>query len=256
MFVFRQLMITSLVAISVSTGCCLTKSCGIPGTCQDGACGIGGTTCRDAGLAVSCADGCSAGGCAHGCARPGSLLGLHCIGKLFQMSCYGLGCGSGCGEVYWHDWISDPPRPDPCDTCGNWTGVVATNSCDGCADPELYSQPILESSYVGRTFHTPGTRLCSGLSCVTSWVHRLGRGLLPHYGGCATCAMGSTAQYGGCATCAAGSTAQYEGCATCATGSCGGSFSVGSGVPLDVTAQQVRPTHRRPPHPVVAEWVR
>jgi len=35
----------------------------------------------------------------------------------------GLTCGSGCGEVYWGEWISTPPKPDPCDSCGNYTGV-------------------------------------------------------------------------------------------------------------------------------------
>lgn len=34
-----------------------------------------------------------------------------------------LTCGSGCGEIYWGEWISDPPDPcDPCDNCGNWIG--------------------------------------------------------------------------------------------------------------------------------------
>lgn len=34
-----------------------------------------------------------------------------------------LACGSGCGEVYWGEWISDPPDcADPCDQCGNYVG--------------------------------------------------------------------------------------------------------------------------------------
>ncbi len=34
-----------------------------------------------------------------------------------------LTCGSGCGEIYWGEWLSDPPnRCDPCDDCGNWIG--------------------------------------------------------------------------------------------------------------------------------------
>jgi hypothetical protein len=33
------------------------------------------------------------------------------------------GCGGGCGEVYWGEWISDPPDAcDPCDQCGNYVG--------------------------------------------------------------------------------------------------------------------------------------
>ncbi len=33
-----------------------------------------------------------------------------------------LTCTSGCGEIYWGEWISDPPNDcDPCDDWGNWT---------------------------------------------------------------------------------------------------------------------------------------
>jgi hypothetical protein len=35
-----------------------------------------------------------------------------------------LACGgNGCGEVYWDEWLSDPPAcEDPCDDCGNYVG--------------------------------------------------------------------------------------------------------------------------------------
>jgi hypothetical protein len=30
-------------------------------------------------------------------------------------------CGRGCGEVYWGEWVSDPPDCcDPCNSCGDW----------------------------------------------------------------------------------------------------------------------------------------
>ncbi len=277
MSAFRQLAIASMVAICVSTGCCLTKPYGIPGTCHDGACGVAGTASCGAELAVSCDDGCCTGGCTGGCARPGSLLGLCRIGKLFQISNYGvkmsssgLGCGSGGGEVYWHDWISDPPRPDPCDTCGNWTGVVATSSGDGWADPGVFSQPSLKPACCRPAFRAPGDQLCSGLLGVSSWANRLIHGLVPtcggcdtcvtrgtaQYGGCDSCVTRGTAQYGGCDTCATRGTAHYGGCDTCATGSYESTFTVGSGVPLNVTAQPVSPGDGRPPHPVVAKWLR
>ena len=36
---------------------------------------------------------------------------------------YMLTCGAGCSEIYWGEWISEPPDCcDPCDHCGNWTG--------------------------------------------------------------------------------------------------------------------------------------
>jgi hypothetical protein len=48
----------------------------------------------------------------------------HCSGHTPCQSIHEkLTCGSGCGEVYWGEWISDPPDPcDPCDGCGNWIG--------------------------------------------------------------------------------------------------------------------------------------
>lgn len=37
-----------------------------------------------------------------------------------------LSCGSSCGEVYWDEWLSDPPECcDPCDQHGNWIGRQA-----------------------------------------------------------------------------------------------------------------------------------
>jgi hypothetical protein len=35
-------------------------------------------------------------------------------------------CRTGCGEIYWDEWLSDPPDCcDPCDDCGNWVGPQA-----------------------------------------------------------------------------------------------------------------------------------
>jgi hypothetical protein len=40
-----------------------------------------------------------------------------------------LTCASGCDEIYWGEWISDPPATcDPCDNCGNWTGTQCCES--------------------------------------------------------------------------------------------------------------------------------
>jgi hypothetical protein len=34
-----------------------------------------------------------------------------------------LACGSGCGDVYWNEWMCDPPECcDPCDEYGCWVG--------------------------------------------------------------------------------------------------------------------------------------
>ncbi|HJN08769.1 MAG: hypothetical protein QGH33_01750 [Pirellulaceae bacterium] len=45
-----------------------------------------------------------------------------------------LTCASGCGEIYWGEWISHPPDDcDPCDDWGNWIGPT---NCDepSCLD--------------------------------------------------------------------------------------------------------------------------
>lgn len=65
------------------------------------------------------------------------INGCCCPTHMYTPSCgsgCGLGCASGgCGEVYWGEWMSDPPAPcDPCDDCGNWTGGCGTGCGTGC----------------------------------------------------------------------------------------------------------------------------
>jgi len=58
-----------------------------------------------------------------------------------------LTCSSGCGEIYWGEWLNDPPADcDPCNNCGQWVGPqscgpnclqklaswVFGGSCGGC----------------------------------------------------------------------------------------------------------------------------
>ncbi len=81
-------------------------------TMHPGACGVGmaGGECG--------IDGC--GGCAS--CSPVGPCGGHVLGHLNSA----LTCGSGCGEVYWGEWINHPPTYcDPCDQQGNWTGAGA-----------------------------------------------------------------------------------------------------------------------------------
>lgn len=49
----------------------------------------------------------------------GAYAGLPLAVRLKQR----LACGDGCGEVYFGEWISTPPTPDPCDYDGQYTGV-------------------------------------------------------------------------------------------------------------------------------------
>lgn len=63
---------------------------------------------------------------ASGCAWSGH----HCLDESGCGSCAHishlpnrLACGTGCGEIYWDEWLSDPPAcEDPCDDCGNYVG--------------------------------------------------------------------------------------------------------------------------------------
>lgn len=100
----RFLLAFGLVAISVfSTGCCLT-----PGMCGGGVCG--GGACGD----VACGKPC--GNC-------GALACQYCgVGSRVHESLASMNCKSGCGEVYWGEWSDNPPKCEPCDCDGNWTG--------------------------------------------------------------------------------------------------------------------------------------
>jgi len=72
--------------------------------------------------------GGAAGPCCNtGCDPCNWHPGKHLFGK--------IGCNSGCGDLYWSDWHSQPPDCcDPCDRCGNFVGRFFTgNPCrSGC----------------------------------------------------------------------------------------------------------------------------
>lgn len=94
-----------LLVLGSTIGCCSLHR-KTPG-CVSGACGVDG-----------CGD-CCPGPCHHGFLSPLEQL---------------LSCGSGCGEVYWDEWLSDPPDCcDPCDPCGNWIGPQG--DCCHCSEP-------------------------------------------------------------------------------------------------------------------------
>lgn len=110
-------------------GCGCEASCG----CEVG-CGVE----PGCGCAVGCGGTCGAGRCGCGVLQAVGF-GLHAIGtevgNLLRpigaplgLCCpCGSGCCGGCGDFYWHEWHSDPPRCcDPCDDCGNWVGPSDT----------------------------------------------------------------------------------------------------------------------------------
>lgn len=158
-----------------ATGCCCFDRL----YCPSGGCATGfdplldsyedGGGCSSCGVAS-----CGSGSCATGA----------CRGALRQTTKYNLTCGAGCGEVYWGEWLSNPP--DECDPCDNWGGFVGAR----CCPPRFWD--CLCSSFCGM------------------WGGR--------YAGCGSCgSCGMDMSSGGCSSCgghdewAAGGEMMYEG---------------------------------------------
>ncbi|MBI1246336.1 hypothetical protein GC197_00650 [bacterium] len=132
-------LILSLFAITIlsAVGCRAVPSCN---SCQmnslGAAPGCTGNSCRS-----SCGPTC--GGNYDVC-LPWIPFSEICQGVRNRMT-----CGAGCsGEVYWGEWISHPPKCDPCDCFGNYIGPVSgrcrpgltgirrgDDSCCGMCDP-------------------------------------------------------------------------------------------------------------------------
>ena len=104
-----------------------------------------------------------------------------------------LSCGAGCGPLYWHEWMMDPPDCcDPCDDCGEWVGPVS-----GPRTPVLTMLDCL----FGRRF-LPGSVGCGAVNCTDCG------------GGCADCGTAyETTRCGiaGCGDCGGGSVVQQPG---------------------------------------------
>lgn len=93
-----------------------------------------------------CPTGCNDGfdpvlGSCSGCGSCGGECGGH---TPTQVTRHRLTCGSGCGELYWGEWISTPPDPcDPCDGCGNHIG-------ERCCSPRWWQQLTTCNRWGGR----------------------------------------------------------------------------------------------------------
>lgn len=92
-------------------GCTLVAGCAAPYTYYgDGACGPMSVSGRFADQS-GCSDCAATAPCSGTAPTPNGIIKNT------------LTCGSGCGEIYWGEWISDPPdQCDACDQDGNWIG--------------------------------------------------------------------------------------------------------------------------------------
>ncbi|MEW4456070.1 hypothetical protein AB1L30_25620 [Bremerella sp. JC817] len=111
------------VALLASVGCRTVPSCN--------SCNLGGVSsaagcgCSDCGS--TCGSSCSGGttcGKSYGPNYDVCLPGIP-FAEMRQRLRNNLTCTAGCSdEVYWGEWISDPPKCDPCDCFGNYIGPV------------------------------------------------------------------------------------------------------------------------------------
>lgn len=286
----HQTALAIFLTTVLSSGCCLTTSCGVAGGgcgaagygapgCGiahvesvgcDGACG---GSCGSCGPVIPCAGGKSAGGC----------LGLGCIGKLFSIASYGCtGCassGGGCGETYYHDWISDPPCANSCD------------GCSSCSGGGVFTEPgYIESAHVEpgcgaagggcdaagcsscrSAFSVPGRAMYSTWTGVGGFLHGFRRGFLPSCNNCnafsfshscgscevAGSGVGYEAVAPGCG-CGLASHGSPAGCSTCQSSVTAESYvdSGSSRLPHNVVTRQIRTAHNRPPHKVLSDRLR
>ncbi len=166
----RQLFVASLLAIGLTlggTGCCSVGplvgcgwDCGPGSACNQ--CGptsdastyhsygpleYPNESCNWCGGSDVACDACGLGPCA----RVEFHRAIHHLGlKLKRL----LTCGSGCGELYFGEWHSDPPDPhDPCVDLGANSGPC------GCGP-----HPSVPLSLWGRRFHCEGCSECTSPS--------------------------------------------------------------------------------------------
>lgn len=236
---------TRLMPMLAASGVCLvvlaSGCCGFYG----GGCGVGGPTYGPI-VDAGCGDpGCDDPGCGPGAYRNcGGLRNL--LSPLFHPR---LGCGSGCGEIYWNEWACDPPDCcDPCDGAGCYVG------------PQVHHGPPLIASaihFVGRGVSDLLGAILGGIGC--------GPCALLDCGGCGACgscsggAMLNSVHTSGCGGgCGAGCATSHVGDAIFHEGSSPQHLSVVPDHPQTVhTARnRIRSTHGRPPHRVFTRSIR
>lgn len=169
----RSILCVVVVASLAATGCHVTNNrCHsgprmIPQAPMD-SCGCGATSCNSCSQGLSVrhqgCEGCGSMDCG-GCG--GARGPIHHLRQLTRQSV----CGAGCGEIYWGEWLSDPP--DCCDPCGGYgqytggrwgcgprgflsnffTGILGTRHGGGCGCSDCASSGGM--IYSGETIELP-----------------------------------------------------------------------------------------------------
>jgi hypothetical protein len=115
----RGVGLAACLSLLLASGCVCRGPCGVvrdPLACAPDC----GNNCMPAlrydrvwrGNCNECGPGCGGAGSYYQCGALAMLRG-HLSGSAT--------CGKGCGEVYWGEWVSDPPDCcDPCNSCGDW----------------------------------------------------------------------------------------------------------------------------------------
>lgn len=190
----RSMFVVVAISLLTGAGCCCGPCGGVGGGAFAGG-GFAGGPIADGGCGPSCGphcgcglklpkpirypgstdcEGCNSsfawcrapgesahwGGACGSCASNGSPCGG--CGLLNFLRCRGTSC-KGCGEVYYGQWLSDPPNC--CDTCDSFAGA---NSCGGQGCGNGFFARLAAGIHGGRTGGgTCGCSSCAGGGQVT-----------------------------------------------------------------------------------------
>ena len=261
--------------VSLTSGCCgIGAGCGVGGYGSGAIVNAGCGGCGSGGCGTQ---GCSSGGCSSGACEvagcgggPGSChTGCGLKNLIYPLISPRLACGSGCGQIYLGEWISDPP--DCCDPCGQGGCYVGPQQV--CNSPPLIVAAVHSvgrgvSGILGAFLGGIGCGPCDLLTC----------------GGCSSCRGGAAIHSGnsgyidtGCGAGCCGAGCSGAGCsgAGCSGGGCCGGCASSSTagqtivhenpqlaagpnqLPQQIAGRngvvrsaehQIRTNHRRPPH--------
>jgi len=160
-------LLVALGAVVLASGCCCPDMCG-GGGCGPQGCGLGGRVLGRGSLCCRTYEQRMADSTAYECGTCCKTVG--CGGGIKGwLRNQATGC-KGCGDIYYGEWISDPPDCcDPCDQCGGFSG-----SGGNCCKPDCLGRLArLFQGYrycgecAGSCGMPPlfGCRICGGAGC-------------------------------------------------------------------------------------------